>query len=163
MILMAGCQSIPNEQRWTAISGPERIEGRLSITGVRTNPSFSLERLSPDRQIFRAFGTMGLGEVSVLYDKGEPVEGRFEGKRLSAEQMQETLRLKTGLEVPLAVLPAWIQGRADSRWDSRGSPEEFKQLGWQIRRVMQTESGIPKRTELTKGELKIVVGVQRWQ
>jgi outer membrane biogenesis lipoprotein LolB len=106
---------------------------------------------------------MGLGEVSVLYDKGEPVEGRFEGKRLSAEQMQETLRLKTGLEVPLAVLPAWIQGRADSRWDSRGSPEEFKQLGWQIRRVMQTESGIPKRTELTKGELKIVVGVQRWQ
>ena len=75
MILMAGCQSIPNEQRWTAISGPERIEGRLSITGVRTNPSFSLERLSPDRQIFRAFGTMGLGEVSVLYDKGEPVEG----------------------------------------------------------------------------------------
>ncbi len=144
-------------------SGPERIEGRLSIAGVRTNPSFSLERSSPERQIFRAFGAMGLGEVWVLYDKGEPVEGGFEGKRLSADQMQETLRLETGLVVPLAVLPAWIEGRADPRWPSRAFKDGFKQLGWQIQRVLQTEAGLPRRTELTNGELKIVIGIQRWR
>ncbi len=162
-MFLVGCQSNPNGQPPKFEAEPEKIEGRLSITGVRTNLSFSLQRLTPDLQTLRVFGSMGLGEVSVVYVNGEPSEGRFEGKLLSAEQMQETLRSKTGLMVPLAVLPAWIEGRADGRWPSLAFEDGFEQLGWQIRRVLQTQTGMPRRTELTNGELKIIIGVQRWQ
>lgn len=162
LLMLVGCQNaMPVMDQ--ADFEPGLVKGRLSVTGLKINPAFSLERFDADQQRLRISGAFGLGAIEVLFASGKVMSGLVNQVKMDRKALQIAFFDATGLEVPLSVVPAWMLGQPHSRYRSRPIEFGFEQLGWRVVVFRETVSGHPKRIEAVKGETKVILGVRSWQ
>lgn len=162
LLLLAGCQA---RAPWMSPAGlePALVKGRLSVTGLKINPTFSLEQVDAEQQRLNISGAFGLGAIEVLFLKGTVQRGLVDQVEMDRKALQAAFFDATGVDVPLSVVPAWMLGQPHSQYRSLRTATGFEQLGWRVAVSRDDALGYPRRIEAVKGETKVVLGIRLWQ
>ena len=142
---------------------PALVKGRLSVTGLKINPNFSLAQLDAQTQQLKISGAFGLGAIEVRFAGGQVQRGLVDQVEMSPTALQSAFGDATGLDIPLSVIPAWIRGLPDERHRWRSLESGFEQLGWQILISRAPVLQHPQRIEAVKEEIRVVLGIRLWQ
>jgi outer membrane biogenesis lipoprotein LolB len=162
LLMLVGCQT-----RAPSVSPaeyePALVKGRLSVTGLKINPNFSLAQLDAQTQQLKITGAFGLSAIEVLFVEGRVQRGLVDQVEMDRAALQSAFSVATGLDIPLSVVPVWIRGLPHERYRWRSLESGFEQLGWQVVISRASVSGHPQRIEVFKDETKVVLGIRVWQ
>ena len=142
---------------------PALVKGRLSVTGLNINPNFSLAQLDAQTQQLKISGAFGLGAIEVRFVGGQVQRGLVDQVEMSPSALQLAFSDATGLDIPLSVVSAWMQGVPHEGYRWRSLESGFEQLGWQILISRAPVLQHPQRIEAVKEEIKVLLGIRLWQ
>jgi len=142
---------------------PALVKGRLSVTGLKINPNFSLAQLDAQTQQLKISGAFGLGAIEVRFVGGQVQRGLVDQVEMSPSALQLAFSDATGLDIPLSVVSAWMRGVPHEGYRWRSLESGFEQLGWQILISRAPVLQHPQRIEAVKEEIRVVLGIRLWQ
>ena len=142
---------------------PALVKGRLSVTGLNSNPNFSLAQLDAQTQQLKISGAFGLGAIEVRFVGGQVQRGLVDQVEMSPSALQLAFSDATGLDIPLSVVSAWMRGVPHEGYRWRSLESGFEQLGWQILISRAPVLQHPQRIEAVKEEIKVLLGIRLWQ
>ena len=142
---------------------PALVKGRLSVTGLNSNPNFSLAQLDAQTQQLKISGAFGLGAIEVRFVGGQVQRGLVDQVEMSPSALQLAFSDATGLDIPLSVVSAWMRGVPHEGYRWRSLESGFEQLGWQILISRAPVLQHPQRIEAVKEEIRGVLGIRLWQ
>ena len=142
---------------------PALVKGRLSVTGLKINPNFSLAQLDAQTQQLKISGAFGLGAIEVRFVGGQVQRGLVDQVEMSPSALQLAFSDATGLDIPLSVVSAWMRGVPHEGYRWRSLESGFEQLGWQILISRAPVLQHPQRIEAVKEEIKVLLGIRLWQ
>ncbi len=171
---LGGCVSRP------APPGAEEAFVLTGKVGVREGAErFSANlhwRQQQDGFQMNLWGPLGQGRVEIV-NKGSQIQLRNSRGVITEGDPERVMREQLGWTLPLAVLPAWVQGEpvADApssaeRRDAEGRLAGFEQLGWTValERYESVPAGggerqLPTRITATRADTRVRVVVNGWQ
>jgi len=174
-LISTGCASLrvpPPE------AGGFVLRGKLAVVeGDQSVSARFLWRQSGERFSIDLWGPLGQGQLRLEGDQHELVLFDGAGGVLTRGSHEAVMAAQLGWTLPLAVLPAWVQGRphptlptADSRTDGDGRLEGFSQLDWAISlgryRAIEKASGdrsMPHLVSATRGVYRVRLAISEWQ
>jgi len=142
---------------------PALVKGRLSVTGLKINPNFSLAQLDAQTQQLKISGAFGLSAIEVRFVGGQVQRGLVDQVEMSPTVLQSAFGDATGLDIPLSVVSAWMRGVPHEGYRWRSLESGFEQLGWQILISRAPVLQHPQRIEAVKEEVKVLLGIRLWQ
>ena len=142
---------------------PALVKGRLSVTGLKINPNFSLAQFDAQTQQLKISGAFGLGAIEVRFVGGQVQRGLVDQVEMSPSALQLAFSDATGLDIPLSVVSAWMRGVPHEGYRWRSLESGFEQLGWQILISRAPVLQHPQRIEAVKEEIRVVLGIRLWQ
>jgi outer membrane lipoprotein LolB len=174
-LISAGCASL-------RVPPPEPggfiLRGKLAVVeGDQSVSARFLWRQSGDHFAIDLWGPLGQGQLRLEGDQHELVLFDGAGGVLTRGSHEAVMAAQLGWTLPLAVLPAWVQGRpdptlptADSRTDGDGRLESFSQLDWAISlgryRAIEKASGdrnMPHLVSARRGVYRVRLAISEWQ
>ncbi|MDG1924960.1 MAG: lipoprotein insertase outer membrane protein LolB [Pseudomonadales bacterium] len=133
------------------------------MTGLNSNPNFSLAQLDAQTQQLKISGAFGLGAIEVRFVGGQVQRGLVDQVEMSPSALQLAFSDATGLDIPLSVVSAWMRGVPHEGYRWRSLESGFEQLGWQILISRAPVLQHPQRIEAVKEEIKVLLGIRLWQ
>jgi outer membrane lipoprotein LolB len=165
--LLAGCASVPPPPPG---AGEFAVVGRVA---VRYGDEAASGRVawrhtaSDDDLVISTPLGQGIAEITRRDGVYTLVNARRE--RLTAADPEALTEQALGYALPLAGLPDWLRGRAQSgapaqtRYDG-DRLVELRQQGWTIEYLAYQDAGdLPQRIRLTRGTLDIRLAIEEWQ
>jgi outer membrane lipoprotein LolB len=164
---IAACATVPSVApapggfsvvgRFAVRHGEEAASGRLTWRHDETTDDLILST------------PLGQGVAEITRREGIYTLTTSNAKRYSASDPTELTEQALGWALPLAGLTDWLQGRPQPGIDAKTRYEgdrlaELRQLGWHIQYANYDEAKrLPKRVQLTRGELDIRLVIDEWQ
>jgi outer membrane lipoprotein LolB len=172
---LSGCQSLP-----APAPGPGSFSLKGKVAVSEGGERFSANLLwQQDAEDFRIdlWGPLGQGRVRLVKQGQEVRLESTAGEVLAEGESERVMREQLGWSLPVAVLPAWVQGRPlagvaaeDVRYDEAGRITAFRQLGWAVAlEGYQTLSGelgarsLPSRVKALSDTASVRLVVSAWE
>lgn len=172
IVMLAGCAGRP-----VLPESPDTFLLRGKVAVREGDARFSANLLWHQRRDgfdMDLWGPMGQGRVHIV-KQGDRIRLSSSDGRVSEGDPDDVMRAHLGWSLPLATLPAWVQGRplsgvavADLVRDPDGRIEHFRQLGWTVvldgyRHVGEDAPPLPTRITVSRDDVRIRVVVARWR
>lgn len=132
LLVLAGCQSLPNTQAATSSTLTLQaqkldnftINGKIGVTmpatssadssnaGTQGGSAFYTWGQESDRFAIELMGALGIGKTNIEYNGQTATLVSEKTGSLSAEDPEELLQKATGWQAPISQMPYWISGRS---------------------------------------------------
>ena len=112
------------------------------------------------------WGPLGQGRTRLVVD-GERLSVRTaRGERINDDQARDWIRRELRLEMPIAALSSWINGRPATGWSAtRVGEDGFNQLGWRIEVAAWgdwEDRRQPSKLTVSRADYRVTIICREW-
>lgn len=158
--------------------GAFEVRGKLGVTesGESFSARFLWRQEGSDFNI-DLWGPFGQGRVQLVGNDTEVTLLDADGAVITTGEHEAVMRRNLGWSLPLAVLPAWVQGHPDAQYPAREESRDasghliaFRQLDWQVELARFQAAGseadereLPHRVTAWRGPYRVRLAISDWR
>ena len=113
------------------------------------------------------WGPLGQGRTRLIVDRERLSVRTARGERINDDQARDWMRRELRLEVPIAALSSWINGRPATRWQATDvGADGFNQLGWRIEVAAWGDwqgRRQPRKLTLSRADYRVTIICREWR
>ena len=164
LMLIGACATLPAPPEPLQFS----VAGRVgAVAGSEGGRADFIWRQYPSGFEIEFWGPLGQGRTRLIV-AGESLSVRTaRGERVIDDQARDWIRRELRLELPIAALSSWINGRPAAAWSATGvGTDGFDQLGWRIEVAAWGDwqgRRQPRKLTLSKADYRVTIICREWR